>query len=793
MKLQDEHPIRLSFLAATLTILYLGILIPAGFLEGARLHTYDVYQRWRNALFAPPAETNRLLLVTIDEESQNQLGKKWPWNRAVFAEFLEKISKGQPKVIVFDQVFNGASEPEHDRALAHAIASGPSVILATYLDKHGDPVFPYALFTEAGGLLGLINKPRDVDLTVRNLFAGVRLAMQQDPLYAAEIKAAAIYQNVPSDQIHLEPRQAQLRLGPRTVPLEPPLGVLGINYRITAKQIPSVSFWRVMQDQVSPDQIRGRVVLVGSTREIDHDVYPSSLGLMPGVMISANAIITLLTGQFVRPLPMFITLPMGFLFVLSILLITYWLPLRLALLVTALLTLTAVGGGFLSVSLLNLRAESFSVLILAGMVWLTATFYKYLLLVAESLRLHRRVVTDPVSNAFTERYLRLRLETDWPKWKRSRTPVTILIVQMDRPSVLLQQISWPEVQKRIQAMAETLQHLNKVRAGSVGRLAEDRLAILLPKVTLVRAKAWAEAVKEAFQTIPGRIGFGLASTDQASISSGSVLLHCAETASLRSWQNQNRSVEVSIPSADATVLPPSQDTSASINVSRMAYITSELEDRNRAIEKALTDLRQAHKEMETHFLEVTKSLVMALETKDEYTAGHLERVSRYATRLAQTLHLPEEEIEAVREAALLHDIGKIGLPDEVLHKVGHLTEEEKAVIKQHLAIGAKILEPMKFFKPITALIYHHHERYDGRGYPHGLTGEFIPSGAQIIAIADSFDAMTTHRGYNKPLTVQEALAELRNGAGTQFNPVYVEAFADVVLREGPQLAGYTTH
>jgi putative nucleotidyltransferase with HDIG domain len=180
--------------------------------------------------------------------------------------------------------------------------------------------------------------------------------------------------------------------------------------------------------------------------------------------------------------------------------------------------------------------------------------------------------------------------------------------------------------------------------------------------------------------------------------------------------------------------------------------------------------------MEQHFLEVTKSLVMALETKDEYTAGHLERVSRYATRLAEELKLSPEEIEAVREAALLHDIGKIGIPDEVLHKVGQLTEEEKGHIRQHLLLGAKILEPMKFFRPITTLIYHHHERYDGKGYPHGLTGEFIPSGAQVIAIADSFDAMTTARSYNKPKTAQEALEELRRGSGTQFNPKYLEAF-----------------
>ena len=131
--------------------------------------------------------------------------------------------------------------------------------------------------------------------------------------------------------------------------------------------------------------------------------------------------------------------------------------------------------------------------------------------------------------------------------------------------------------------------------------------------------------------------------------------------------------------------------------------------------------------------------------------------------------------------------------EEILHKAGSLTPEEVEVIKKHLELGAKILDPMKFFRPITTLLYHHHERYDGKGYPHGLTGEFIPSGAQVITIADSFDAMTTNRGYNKPKNAQEAIEELRRGAGTQFNPVYVDVFIRLIQTEGPHLASYASH
>jgi len=790
---KDEHPVRLTFLAATLSLTYLAILLPAGFLEAARLHSNDAYCRWRAALIQPPRESTDLLLVAVDEESQRRLGKKWPWDRKIFSEFLSKLAKAEPSVVALDFVLSGASDAESDQALAQTIRSGPPILLASYLDRQGDPVLPYPLFTDAGGQIGLINHPRDIDLSVRKLFAGIRLPMHPQPLFAIEIKAAAIHHQLPVDKIQLNTRTSELEIGSQRIPLEAPVGCVGINYVLAPARLSTVSFWQVMEDQVRPEQIRGKIVLVGSTREITHDVYPTPLGLMPGVAISANGILTLLTGQFVHPLPVFLTLLLGFALVLSVLLMTYWLPILWASLATGFLTLFSVAIGFLAVLLFNVQAESLSIFILIAAAWASAVLYKYLLLFAESARLHRHVLTDPISGAVTERYFRLRLETD-TRWRKSHKPSSMLVIQMDSISSQLQNSSWVEVQKKLQGIAETLRRHLKVRGGLVGRIGENRLAVFLPNLDLDKTKGWTETLRGLLQAVPGRFAFGLSCTQQLSTPSAAHLLLAADAAAGRSWNREDRQVEFYNPAVDKVALPQESGVEDGKPAAHaLEYVASELEDRNQAIEKALNDLRLAHKEMEGHFLEVTKSLVMALETKDEYTAGHLDRVSRYSTRLAEVLRLSKEEIEAIREAALLHDIGKIGLPDDVLHKVGKLTDEEIGIIRQHLAIGAKILEPMKFFKPITSLIYHHHERYDGKGYPHGLTGEFIPSGAQVIAIADSFDAMTTNRGYNKPLNVHEALEELRKGSGTQFHPAYVEAFAQVVLREGPQLAGYTPH
>ncbi len=790
---KDEHPVRLTFLAAILSLSYLAILIPAGFLEAARLHSYDAYCRWRSALLAPPRETANLLLVTVDEESQRQLGKKWPWDRALFAEFLSKLSKGGPSVVGLDFVLSGASNPKEDEALAEAIRSGPPVLLASYLDRHGDPVLPHTLFSDSGGITGLINHPRDIDLTVRQLFAGIRLPMHPQPLFATEINAAAVYRKVPLDQIQLELNRFRVLVGSQPIPLEPPIGCMAINYRMTPAQIPTVSFWQVMKDQVPAEQVRGKVVLVGSTREITHDVYPTPLGLMPGILISANGILTILSGEFVRPFPVFATLILGFLFVLGILLMTYWMPLPWGGLAAGLATLGGVGAGFLCLLGFNYRTESLSILILGITSWLAGILYKYLLLAAGSMRLHRHVVTDPISGALTERYFRLRMEAHWAPWKRSRKPVSLIVLRMESISHQLHQAAWPEVQKKTQALTETLLRHLKTPGGMVGRLRDDCLAVSLPGADLPKAQAWAEEIRKTLPAEQGPLAFGIACTQQSPMPTAEHLLSAADSASRRSWAQKEHPVGLYDPARDNPSQGEAGKGGGKQGAHAMDYIASEFEDRNKTIEKSLEDLRQAHKELEAHFLEVTKSLVMAMDTKDAYTAGHLERVSRYATRLAEMLQLPKEEVEAIREAALLHDIGKLNLPDEILHKTGPLTTEEVDVIKKHLELGAKILDPMKFFRHITTILYHHHERYDGKGYPHGLTGEFIPPGAQVITIVDSFDAMTTNRGYNKPKNVQEAIEEIRRGTGTQFNPAYAEAFIKLIQAEGPHLASYTPH
>lgn len=173
---------------------------------------------------------------------------------------------------------------------------------------------------------------------------------------------------------------------------------------------------------------------------------------------------------------------------------------------------------------------------------------------------------------------------------------------------------------------------------------------------------------------------------------------------------------------------------------------------------------------------VIGSLAMAIEAKDRYTRKHLNRVREYAVRLCEKLGVPGDELEAVRIASLLHDIGKIAIPEEILCKPGKLTTEEFEVIKSHVDIGAAILERIRFPWPVASVVRSHHERWDGLGYPRGLKGEEIPMGGRIISLVDVYDALTSDRPYRKAISREQAVQILRAGSGSQFDPVVVETF-----------------
>ena len=186
--------------------------------------------------------------------------------------------------------------------------------------------------------------------------------------------------------------------------------------------------------------------------------------------------------------------------------------------------------------------------------------------------------------------------------------------------------------------------------------------------------------------------------------------------------------------------------------------------------------RARRQEIQLAYLETIRMLAAAVEARDPYTGGHLERVTHYALAIARSLGWTGERITEAEMGAILHDIGKIGIHDAILRKAGPLTDEEWVHMRSHPVIGTQILRGISFLEPVIPYVRHHHERWDGKGYPDGLAGENIPIGGRLIAVADAFDAMTSSRPYRPALPVDAALAELRSSTGRQLDPRIVEAF-----------------
>lgn len=198
------------------------------------------------------------------------------------------------------------------------------------------------------------------------------------------------------------------------------------------------------------------------------------------------------------------------------------------------------------------------------------------------------------------------------------------------------------------------------------------------------------------------------------------------------------------------------------------------------IEESTKNLTRLYEDLKETYMRTIKALAHAIDARDHYTFSHSDNVTRYAEMIARQMNIDMSYIEDIKDACQLHDLGKIGVHDNILSKPGALNPTELEEIKLHSQKGAQILEPLKFLEHVIDIVRHHHERWDGKGYPDGLKGEAIPLGARVMAVADSYDAMVSARPYRKVgLSKAEAIEEIKKNNGVQFDPTVVEAFLKI--------------
>jgi putative nucleotidyltransferase with HDIG domain len=232
---------------------------------------------------------------------------------------------------------------------------------------------------------------------------------------------------------------------------------------------------------------------------------------------------------------------------------------------------------------------------------------------------------------------------------------------------------------------------------------------------------------------------------------------------------------------------------------RLAAAEREAADSARQLERYATDLRETFKserdraqQLTQSYMATVRALSNAVEARDAYTGKHAERVTRFAIEVARELGLPAPDSPEVEFGFLLHDVGKLAIPDSILFKPGPLTTEERALMSRHTIVGAEIMRDIEFLAEASQVVRSHHERWDGDGYPDGLAGEQIPLNARVFAVADVFDALTTNRPYRVALSFEQARAMIEAQSGRHFDPQVVAAFRridDDVLQQIAAAAG----
>lgn len=398
-----------------------------------------------------------------------------------------------------------------------------------------------------------------------------------------------------------------------------------------------------------------------------------------------------------------------------------------------------------------------------------------------------QAITDGLTSLKTHRFFMQAVDAEWRRSPRSGKPFSLIFMDLDGFKHLNERLGHLEGDKVLTAVARVLEASSR-QSNIVARYGGDQFSLLVPEASAEHALMLAERLRTnlaADSYLSGRevtASFGIGTFPVHGVTPEEIV-RVAESGMYLAKHEKGNRVRVVSNSPDPKSSGWDQQLLQAylgVAVKRMFATGPDVFNEYLArFEAATNGVADSATLMDT-----VTALAFTIDAKDHYTQGHSQSVSRLAAQIAQDIGLEKEELEEIRLAGILHDIGKIGVPESVLNKPSGLTPEEFELIKSHTTLGERILAPLKFkaIEAIKKIVRHHHERIDGKGYPDGLSGEDIPIGARIITIADCFDTIISDRAYKKASPLEEALAELRRGRGTQFDAKLLDSFLNSLAK-----------
>jgi diguanylate cyclase (GGDEF)-like protein/putative nucleotidyltransferase with HDIG domain len=412
----------------------------------------------------------------------------------------------------------------------------------------------------------------------------------------------------------------------------------------------------------------------------------------------------------------------------------------------------------------------------------------------------RLSVTDSVTGLPNQRYFHTRLDEELEKVRETGGSITVMMVDLDRFKVYNDSFGHAAGDVALKAAARTISSTMR-REDVVTRYGGEEFVAILPGVDLqtapIRAQEICDTLAKVFMYNPKTIFAPLTAsvgwaTYPVDAKTRDELLNRADLAMYMAKKRGRNCIcgasELeSVAALDSVLSEVVAQLSTADTVGPGMVATLEKRLGQIANSKHLEELAEGTLSPNSEgALEALNALAASIDAKDPYTSGHSQYVAQLAEDLAEMLQLSPAHRNQLRLAAILHDVGKIGVVDKVLLKEGKLDEDEKLIMRMHPVLGARILQPIKAFRQILNVVLHHHEWYDGSGYPDGLAGQNIPLHARIVSVCDAYHAMTSTRPYRQKRTQEFALAQLEAGKGTQFDPIIVDYFIQMMRKRPPE-------
>lgn len=382
-------------------------------------------------------------------------------------------------------------------------------------------------------------------------------------------------------------------------------------------------------------------------------------------------------------------------------------------------------------------------------------------------------LTDALTGVGSRKLLEDKLQEEYDRAKRYKRPFAVAIIDLDHFKIINDTLGHAAGDDAIRQLAQCMNE-QKRTPDILARYGGDEFVMLMPETRAADAAVLLERIRAKVPQI--QLGQGMSLSVSCGIAE--CLLNQDGTSSEVMRRADLALYEAKSAGRDCVRLWDK-------NMSRLLN-TGELEiERIKRLQRRIIGLSEMAEKM---FMESIWGLVQALEAKDIHARKHSENVMHYAAAITRTMNLGPKHVDLIRRSAMIHDIGKIGIPDAILFKPDALTPHERRIIEQHPLIAVRILGPMSFLEREVAIVRHHHEKWNGQGYPDGLLRTAIPLGARVIAVADTFDALTSNRGYHTPRCICEALRILKDSADYDLDPAPVEAMLAWIAGVGKQLS-----